>query len=135
MMENIKFSQADIAHVQHIIEKHEGEPWITCQGMRELWFRNGDSSAEFRLLFLFNMRLTVSRVAFKNRRTGTMSEIMTYCEKFARNNWVSKIVIQSVETPEMAQWCLKNGYQPNPSATIEIDGLLVGDYEKDISLA
>lgn len=131
-MKGIMFSPKDIAYVQRTIETREGETWTVHQGMRELWFRNSDFTAQFRLLFLFDIRMTVSRVAFKNRRVGTMTEIMKFCEQFAREKGVKKLVVQSVETPEMAQWCLKNGYKPNPAATMEINGLVVGDYEKDV---
>lgn len=131
-MEDIKFSSDDIAAIKQIIECHEKEPWTVHIGIRELWLRNNDSSAEFRLLFLFNIRITVSRVTFKNKRTGTMTEVMHYCEQFAKKNHISTVVVQSVETAEMAQWCLKNGYQPNPNASMEFNGLVIGDYEKDI---
>lgn len=103
---------------------------VCTSGIRELWFRNSDSTAEFRLLFLFDLRMTVSRVAFKNRRVGTMAEVMGFCEQFARKKGVKKLVVQRVETPEMAQWCLKNGYHPSPVSTMGINGLVIGDYEK-----
>lgn len=131
-MESIEFLSEDIERVQQIIENHEGEPWTMHQGIRELWLRNDERTAEFQLLFLFDIKMTVSRVAFKNKRTGTMTEVMAYCEQFAKEKGVRKIVIQSVETSEMAQWCRKHGYEPNPTATVEIEELLIGDYEKDI---
>jgi hypothetical protein len=128
-MEDVLFSLEDIMCIQRIIEAHEGEPWTVHHGIRELWFRNSDSTAEFRLLFLFDIAMTVSRVSFVKRRVGTMTAVMNYCKQFAKKHGVNKLVIQSVQTPEMARWCLKNGYLPNPSASIEIDGLVIGDYE------
>ena len=85
------FSLEDITCIQRIIEAHEGEPWTVYHGIRELWFRNSDSTAEFRLLFLFDIAMTVSRVSFVKRRVGTMTAVMNYCKQFAKNmastNW------------------------------------------------
>ena len=51
--------------------------------------------------------MTVSRVSFVKRRVGTMTAVMNYCKQFAKKHGVNKLVIQSVQTPEMARWCLK----------------------------
>ena len=131
-MQNIFFSQDDIANVQQIIEKHEGEPWTVHQCVRDLRFHNKDATAEFWLSFLFDERVTVHSVTFMNKWTETFTEVMTYCEQFAKSNRVGKIVIQSIGTPGMAQWCKENGYQPNKDASVEFEGVVYGDYEKDM---
>ena len=87
------------------------------RGIREVWFR-GTEGIELRLLFLGRLRLTISRVAFENQRCGTMSKI---------------IVVQSVETLEMAAFCLKHHFQPDVNVSMEIDGILIGDYKLKIS--
>ena len=59
-------------------------------------------------------------------------QILSFLEDFCRREGVSEIVVQMVETSEMANWCLKNGFQPIPSATMAINGFLIGDYRKEV---
>ena len=131
-MKNIKFSQEDITNMRKIIETHEGELWSVHQCVWDLRFCNKDATAEFWLSFLFNEWIVVRSVTFMNKWTETFTEVMAYCEQFAKNNRVSKIVIQSVGTDELSQWCRKYGYKPNPSASVNVGGFVFGDYEKDM---
>lgn len=81
---------------------------------------------------------------------GSVSEIAAYLRSLGfriaeqideepwpgeRHQWVvtTSLVIQCVETEAMVNWCNKNGFKPIPSASCVIGGLLIGDYEKDVS--
>lgn len=59
-----------------------------------------------------------------------MTEVIAYLEDFCRTYQIPELVIQSVETPEMVQWCNKNDFSPTPSASLMVDGIVVGDYRK-----
>lgn len=43
------------------------------------------------------------------------------------------LVIQCVETQEMVNWCIKNGFASSPSNSMEVGGLILGDYFKKIN--
>ena len=105
---------------------------IIHRGIREIWFR-GTEGIELRLLFLGCLRLTISRVAFENQRCRTMSKILDLLIEFCRRNEIQEIVAQSVETPEMAAFCLKHHFQPDVNVSMEMDGILMGDYRLKIS--
>ncbi len=45
---------------------------------------------------------------------GTMTEIYEYLRTFCKEKGIKKIVVQSVETKEMADFCLKHKMEPNP---------------------
>lgn len=59
-----------------------------------------------------------------------MTAIAAYLEEFCRMRRIQELVIQCVETSEMAAWCCKNGFSPVPSASMEFDGIIIGDYRK-----
>lgn len=123
------YSDNDIAQLKELLETAEKVP-VTCK--RELsgiWFQSEDMETELRLLVLSTTSVTVSRVALRNKRQGTMGKIFEFLKDFCRRNHVSKIVIQSVLFPEMAKWCEKNGFTPDPNTCILLDGFMSGDWQ------
>lgn len=115
-----------------LLEQQEGEPISIHYGIRELWFHNETWESELRLLFLGSYQVTVSRVAFLHRRQGTMTKELSFLEDFCKQNQIQRILIQSVETPEMAAFCIKNEFVPNPYASFLAGGCILGDYIKNI---
>lgn len=95
------------------------------------WFRNintyGVYENEFRISTIGNYRLIVSRVAFLNKRKGTMTELLNVLLAFCQENGIGEIVIQSVETYEMMQFCIKNNFAAAYS-NIMVGEVLMGDY-------
>lgn len=57
-----------------------------------------------------------------------MTRVLELLKHFCRCHAVQEILIQSVETKEMAAWCSKNGFTPDPRATFEFGGVILGDY-------
>lgn len=77
--------------------------------------------------------MTVSRVAFVNRRQGTMTTIYEELIRMCKARGIQMLVIQCVETQEMVNWCIKNGFASSPSNSMEVGGLILGDYFKKIN--
>lgn len=75
-----------------------------------------------------NFRVTVSRVCFIHQQIGTMTRVLELLKRFCRYHAVQEILVQSVETKEMAAWCSKSGFTPDPRAALEFDGVFLGDY-------
>lgn len=129
---SLMLSEQECDEFRRLLEKQEQTPIEVHRGIRELWFHNEGWSSELRLLFLGKVHVLVSRVAFINRRQGTMTKALGFLEKFCKEHEVSRIVIQSVETPEMAAFCEKNHFVPSPTASMLFDGVILGDYIKEI---
>lgn len=70
------------------------------------WIKDEEATTEFRYAIVGN-RMIVSRVMFKNRRSGCMTTCFEILKQFAAELGYATIVIQSVETYEMLQWCNK----------------------------
>lgn len=58
-----------------------------------------------------NNELVVARVCFINRRCGNMTELYKILKYIQKKYKTGKIVIESVMTEEMKQWCEKNGFK------------------------
>ena len=56
--------------------------------------------------------------------------LSTLFEKFLTPQAAGNVpsLIQSVETEEMMNFCLKNDFKPNPLTTYELEGRILGDY-------
>ena len=54
-----------------------------------------------------------------------------WLKNFCKRNGIPRIVIQSVETKEMSNWCIKNGFQPDEYASMPIGGFVIGNYLLD----
>lgn len=91
--------------------------------------RSGLAEMELRILFLFHFKLIISRVAFLHQRKGTMTAVLDYLIHFCKEHQIQVIYAQSVETKEMASFCTKNGFFPDPNATLmNKEGTIIGDY-------
>lgn len=94
-----------------------------------VWFRAENQETELRLLTLGDYSMTISRVAFVNQRCGTMTAILDLLLNYCKTKGIKKFTVQSVCTPEMANFCLKHGITPDPHAIMEMDnGFIFGDY-------
>lgn len=82
---------------------------------------------EFRFTLLPD-RVLVSRIMFRNKRKNTMTECFKLLIQFCKKYNLKGIVIQSVSTPEMVNWCNKNRFTPSIYNMV-CDGVLMGDYE------
>lgn len=130
--DNIIMSAEELENLRKLLERQEGVPISVHEGIREIWYQSEDGQSELRLLFLFDYQVTVSRVGFIHRRQGTMTKVLSVLEDFCKKNKVKQLLIQSVETPEMANWCMKMDFTPDPNATFLVDGFLAGDYKKQM---
>jgi len=88
---------------------------------------NGIEDNELRIFTLGKFRLTISRVNFKYKRKGTMTKVLKILCDFCRKENIDEIVVQSVLTYEMMQFCLKNNFIPSKE-NILVDNVLTGDY-------
>lgn len=129
---NITFSEEDIAELTALLEQHEQKTILCKKEMSGIWLHSEDWETELRLLLLFHYRLTVSRVCFVNRRRGTMTAVLNWMIHFCQQHEIQSILVQSVETPEMASWCIKNGFKPNPNASFFTGNMIIGDYQREI---
>lgn len=72
-----------------------------CKGERcELMLRYGD----------YNNELVVARIEFIHKRQGKMSELYRILKMIQKEYKTGKIVIESVQTDEMENWCIKNKF-------------------------
>lgn len=69
--------------------------------------------------------ITVARVSFLNRRKGMMTKLYELLTEHVKEcNDLDAILIESVVTPEMKYWCLKNGFTAQESS--------IGNYYKTV---
>jgi hypothetical protein len=127
----IKFNENEKNELKAIIEKKNPCDLEVNESFNSIWYQDPKSETELRILFLENFRLTVSRVAFKNKRIGTMTDVYEFLKTFCMRNRIKKLVIQSVETEEMAAFCIKNNLIPNQFC-IDAGNYLMGDYEMEL---
>jgi len=52
----------------------------------------------------------ISVVQLVNQRQGTMTKIFEIVKTFCLRNGINTIIVQSVVTEEMTQWCQKHGF-------------------------
>ena len=99
--------------------------------MRTVWITSDDGENELRVSFLCNFALVISRVRFSIKRHGTMSLLLDALKEICEDYGVHRIVMQSVLTREMEVFCHKAVFRADPNATMEVDGILTGDYKLD----
>lgn len=99
-----------LAILKLIEEREKCQLQLHCQGDSLFWMHNEQGTALRILAKPVLPWLTIANVAFKYRRQGTMTcvlhKLLDFCERTGRTS----IVCQSVATPEMAQFCLKNDF-------------------------
>lgn len=124
----ISFSDEEAEELRVLLEEAEGIPINYRRGMNEICYSTPGAAMELRILFLLDIKLTISRVEFQRQRRGTMTKVFGFLKDFCEQNDIQKIVAQSVLTESMVSWCKKNGFEPDPNASLFIDGLVLGDY-------
>lgn len=122
------FSENEIADITSLLKEREKADIECIPQINGIWLHDPSWQTELRLLVLPKIKLTVSRVCFQRRRQGTMSEVVKWMIRYCHNHEIPQICIQSVETQEMVNFCLKNDFSPNPLTSFEIDGRILGDY-------
>ena len=132
-MENVSFTEKDIVELSQLLLEREGGR-IECEKeISGIWLHSPGFETELRLHTLKNMWLTVSRVCFMKRRQGTMTAVSEWLKTFCAAHSIPEIVIQCVQTPEMAAWCQKNGFVPDPIASFPYNGgFIAGDYRLEL---
>lgn len=98
------------------------------------WFIGPESdlgNAELRIALGKN-ELVISRVLFVHRRQGVMTAVFKYLQQNAPGLGCSRIGVESACTPEMVAWCRKNGFRVLEATDFESDGVVFGDYVKDL---
>ena len=115
-----------IEKIKNLIEEKQNCQLNTDKCLYTYWLR-GDNN-EFRISQLGNFKVIISRVEFEHKRKGTMSAILQIIKEYCKREGIATICIQSVETEEMVNFCNKNGLIPDEYATIDIDGMIFGDY-------
>ncbi|HPJ88660.1 MAG TPA: hypothetical protein PK466_05700 [Thermotogota bacterium] len=68
---------------------------------------------ELMLKFRHNSDLVVARVQFINQRKGNMTKLFDVLKKIKRRYKLKRIVIESVLTDSMHNWCHKNKFKPS----------------------
>ena len=71
----------------------------------------------------------ISRGSFIHQRLGTMTAVYHWILAFCKQHHIREICVQSAETREMANWCLKNYFIPDLNATFSMSGFIRGDYK------
>lgn len=104
----------------------------------ELWIHSKEYETELRIVliggFLPNtpkIELKISRALFQNKRVGAMTRVFFYLLNFCRKKDVPRLVVESVLTKEMANWCTKYGFHQDP-CTIFLEDGIGGNYIFDV---
>lgn len=72
--------------------------------------KNGHSRLRISIPLYGTPSFVISVVNLVNRHQGTMTKIFEIVKEFCLQNGVKTIIIQSVGTEEMMQWCQKFGF-------------------------
>lgn len=84
----------------------------------------GSDSPTTCMLRMFNRaQIIVKYVILEHQRIGTLTEIVRRLCLRAQDWDISTLVVESVLTPEMKQWCVKYGMSVDPSSGDSVDGL------------
>lgn len=132
MLRPVEFSAHEVELLQHLLMRLTGEKFDCQYELAGIWLHSESSDAELRLLILSDKQLIVSRVLFREKRHGTMTGVYRYLARFCKNNGLPTLVIQSVVSEAMANWCIKNGFNPSMTSYVQLPGFIGGDYLKDI---
>jgi hypothetical protein len=128
MFENIP--DKIINTIKNIIEEKDQCKLQVNKSYQTYWLQNLPET-EFRLSRLGDLQILISRVCFRNRRCGTMSAILQVLKEYCAEEKIKRIRIQSVETYEMMQFCIKHDMKPWRD-NIWINNILMGDYDLEI---
>lgn len=115
-----------INNIKDIIEQKQNCKLQLNKTFNTYWII--DKNNEFRISSIGKYQIVISRVEFQNKRLGTMTAIINLLKEYCSKEHIPQICIQSVETKEMMNWCIKNNFIPNENAIIFINDLILGDY-------
>lgn len=132
MLRPVAFGTHEVELLQHLLMRLTGEKFDCQYELSGIWLHSENSDAELRLLIFSDQQLIVSRVLFREKRHGTMTAVYRYLVRFCKNNGLPTLVIQSVVSEAMANWCLKNGFTQSRNSYVQLPGYIGGDYLKDI---
>lgn len=127
-MQRLYLSNEQIERLQAIIESKQDCKCQADVSFGTVWITSDDGLNELRVSFLGDFELIVSRVGFNHKRRGTMTAVLEELKKTCTEVGVSKIVIQSVLTPEMQAFCRTHHIEPDKSTTMQAGEVLVCDY-------
>ena len=125
---NLTFTEDQIKTIKNIIEYKDHQKCVVYKSFNTVWIQGETSDTEFRISFLCNFKLIISRVKFQNQRHGIMSSILEELKEICLENNVHTICMQSVVTKEMINFCIKQQFKPDPYCTFDYDGNIYGDY-------
>lgn len=123
-----KITTSEITSLVEMISAAEGTFISAEQELHGVWLHSADWTTELRLSIYCERFIMVSRVVFNKQRAGTMTKVFEWMKQYAITNGLEGCVIQSVYTPAMAAWCLKNGLSPKLSTCYESNGCQYGYY-------
>lgn len=92
--------------------------------MKRLFVRGTHKHNKNELMLRFageDNELIIGRVQFIEQRVGKMTKLYEILKKIQKKYKIGKIVIESVITEEMEQWCLKNGFVKKENSTDYIE--------------
>ena len=127
------FEDSEIEDLMRIIHENEDVNLECNKEIAGIWIASSYFEVELRLGFLGNFGLIISRVCFINKRKGTMSAILKYLIEYCKNNLIHFIIVQSVLTKEMAAFCLKHGFKPEPYSSLDAGEFIMGNYRLEIN--
>lgn len=125
---HLELSDEEISQIKDIIEHQENKVCDADNSLSTIWIHDEHYETEFRFCFNGHFKLVISRVCFVNRRCGTMTKLLEKMKEFCLKYDVHNITVQSVETSEMVNFCVKNGFKPDPNASFPLNDIILGDY-------
>lgn len=128
MKMHLQMTGDQIIHIKNIIEEMDHVVCTADSTFSTVWIHDEEFHTEFRFAFTGHIKLVISRVCFTHRRSGIMTTLLSKLKDICLEYDVHTITIQSVETPEMVNFCKKNGLRPDTVSSIEIGGIAYGDY-------
>jgi hypothetical protein len=127
----LELTEEQTQQLVNIIEEKQSCACEVANSMHTVWITSDDGENELRVAFLGRFALVISRVGFENKRRGTMTALLSVLKEICESYGVHRIIMQSVLTKEMEAFCRKSGFTPDKNSTMEVDGVLIGDYFLD----
>lgn len=128
-----KFKDNEIEDLMNVIRENEDVDLECNKEIAGIWIASSHFEVELRLSFLGDFGLIISRVRFINKRKGTMGAILKYLIEYCKENSIHFIIAQSVLTKEMASFCLKHGFKPEPYSSLDAGEFIIGNYRLEIN--
>lgn len=131
MMHIETLTQSELNSLKAILERGEKTEFQMYPEYRTTFWFKDNQNAELRIICGLD-RITVSRICLNNKRHGTMTQILNKLNNICTRHHWKTIVIQSVLTSEMENWCHKNGFLPDKYCAIQTEEGIRGDFLKEI---